>query len=49
MPKVRHGENVQVAKQIFNIFFQEGEDAVHFANRVKAVIAARGGMSVLPW
>ncbi|XP_075006083.1 glycerol-3-phosphate acyltransferase 3-like isoform X3 [Calonectris borealis] len=25
------------------------EDAVHFANRVKAVIAARGGMSVLPW
>ncbi|PKK28838.1 glycerol-3-phosphate acyltransferase 3 [Columba livia] len=28
---------------------EEGEDAVHFANRVKAVIAARGGMSVLPW
>uniref|UniRef100_A0A8C0BG01 Phospholipid/glycerol acyltransferase domain-containing protein n=1 Tax=Buteo japonicus TaxID=224669 RepID=A0A8C0BG01_9AVES len=25
------------------------EDAVHFANRVKAVIAAQGGMSVLPW
>ncbi|KAM6205687.1 glycerol-3-phosphate acyltransferase 3-like isoform 3-T5 [Sarcoramphus papa] len=28
---------------------EEEEDAVHFANRVKAVIAARGGMSVLPW
>ncbi|XP_009486256.1 glycerol-3-phosphate acyltransferase 3 isoform X2 [Pelecanus crispus] len=28
---------------------EEGEDAVHFANRVKAVIAAQGGMSVLPW
>lgn len=31
------------------IFFQEEEDAVHFADRVKAVIAARAGMSVLPW
>lgn len=29
--------------------FQEEEDAVHFADRVKAVIAAQGGMSVLPW
>ncbi|XP_009638292.1 glycerol-3-phosphate acyltransferase 3 isoform X1 [Egretta garzetta] len=28
---------------------EEEEDAVHFANRVKAVIAAQGGMSVLPW
>ncbi|KAM9578556.1 glycerol-3-phosphate acyltransferase 3-like isoform 2-T2 [Guaruba guarouba] len=28
---------------------EEEEDAVHFANRVKAVIAARAGMSVLPW
>uniref|UniRef100_A0A8C3JQY3 Phospholipid/glycerol acyltransferase domain-containing protein n=1 Tax=Calidris pygmaea TaxID=425635 RepID=A0A8C3JQY3_9CHAR len=28
---------------------EEEEDAVHFANRVRAVIAARGGMSVLPW
>ncbi|XP_052671432.1 glycerol-3-phosphate acyltransferase 3-like [Harpia harpyja] len=28
---------------------EEEEDAVYFANRVKAVIAARGGMSVLPW
>ncbi|XP_075277259.1 glycerol-3-phosphate acyltransferase 3 isoform X1 [Opisthocomus hoazin] len=28
---------------------EEQEDAVHFANRVKAVIAAQGGMSVLPW
>ncbi|XP_068797596.1 glycerol-3-phosphate acyltransferase 3-like isoform X2 [Struthio camelus] len=28
---------------------EEEEDAVHFADRVKAVIAARGGMSVLPW
>ncbi|XP_010116174.1 PREDICTED: glycerol-3-phosphate acyltransferase 3-like [Chlamydotis macqueenii] len=28
---------------------EEEEDAVHFANRVKAVIAARGGMSMLPW
>uniref|UniRef100_A0A8B9I3Y9 Phospholipid/glycerol acyltransferase domain-containing protein n=1 Tax=Anser brachyrhynchus TaxID=132585 RepID=A0A8B9I3Y9_9AVES len=28
---------------------EEEEDAVHFANRVKAVIAARGGMSILPW
>ncbi|XP_009868283.1 PREDICTED: glycerol-3-phosphate acyltransferase 3-like [Apaloderma vittatum] len=28
---------------------EEEEDAVHFANRVKAAIAARGGMSVLPW
>ncbi|KAI1238595.1 hypothetical protein IHE44_0013331 [Lamprotornis superbus] len=27
----------------------EEEDAVHFADRVKAVIAARAGMSVLPW
>lgn len=31
------------------IFFQEEEDAVHFADRVKAVIAAQAGMSVLPW
>lgn len=28
---------------------EEEEDAVHFADRVKAVIAAQGGMSVLPW
>ncbi|KAL9852421.1 glycerol-3-phosphate acyltransferase 3-like isoform 1-T1 [Geothlypis trichas] len=28
---------------------EEEEDAVHFADRVKAVIAARAGMSVLPW
>ncbi|XP_061206965.1 glycerol-3-phosphate acyltransferase 3-like isoform X3 [Neopsephotus bourkii] len=28
---------------------EEEEDAVCFANRVKAVIAARAGMSVLPW
>ncbi|KAJ7411377.1 Glycerol-3-phosphate acyltransferase 3 [Willisornis vidua] len=28
---------------------EEEEDAVHFANRVKAVIAAQGGMSMLPW
>uniref|UniRef100_A0A8B9R123 Phospholipid/glycerol acyltransferase domain-containing protein n=1 Tax=Anas platyrhynchos TaxID=8839 RepID=A0A8B9R123_ANAPL len=28
---------------------EEEEDAIHFANRVKAVIAARGGMSILPW
>ncbi|KAM6301296.1 glycerol-3-phosphate acyltransferase 3-like [Aegotheles albertisi] len=28
---------------------EEEEDAVHFANRVKAVIAARAGMSMLPW
>ncbi|NWY53890.1 GPAT3 acyltransferase, partial [Chionis minor] len=28
---------------------EEQEDAVHFADRVKAVIAAQGGMSVLPW
>ncbi|NXR08444.1 GPAT3 acyltransferase, partial [Semnornis frantzii] len=28
---------------------EEEEDAVHFANRVKAAIAARGGMAVLPW
>ncbi|XP_074948529.1 glycerol-3-phosphate acyltransferase 3-like isoform X2 [Phalacrocorax aristotelis] len=28
---------------------EEEEDSVHFANRVKAVIAARAGMSVLPW
>ncbi|XP_051474236.1 glycerol-3-phosphate acyltransferase 3-like, partial [Apus apus] len=28
---------------------EEEEDPVHFANRVKAVIAAQAGMSVLPW
>uniref|UniRef100_A0A8C3M635 Uncharacterized protein n=1 Tax=Geospiza parvula TaxID=87175 RepID=A0A8C3M635_GEOPR len=28
---------------------EKEEDAVHFADRVKAVIAARAGMSVLPW
>ncbi|XP_064006443.1 glycerol-3-phosphate acyltransferase 3-like isoform X1 [Pogoniulus pusillus] len=28
---------------------EEEEDAVRFANRVKAAIAARGGMAVLPW
>uniref|UniRef100_A0A8C5TDN0 Phospholipid/glycerol acyltransferase domain-containing protein n=1 Tax=Malurus cyaneus samueli TaxID=2593467 RepID=A0A8C5TDN0_9PASS len=28
---------------------EEEEDAVHFADRVKAVIAARAGMSMLPW
>ncbi|NXP61095.1 GPAT3 acyltransferase, partial [Chloropsis cyanopogon] len=28
---------------------EEEEDAVYFAERVKAIIAARAGMSVLPW
>lgn len=40
---------MSVVKQLITIFFQEEEDAVHFADRVKAVIAARAGMSVLPW
>lgn len=41
---------MSVVKQLMHVFFfQEEEDAVHFADRVKAVIAARAGMSVLPW
>lgn len=46
---MRHRENVCVVKQLTHIFFQEEEDAVHFADRVKAVIAAQAGMSMLPW
>ncbi|KFZ62019.1 Glycerol-3-phosphate acyltransferase 3, partial [Antrostomus carolinensis] len=28
---------------------EEEEDSIHFANRVKAAVAAQGGMSMLPW
>ncbi|XP_020657424.3 glycerol-3-phosphate acyltransferase 3 isoform X2 [Pogona vitticeps] len=28
---------------------EEGEDAVHFANRVKSAIALQGGLTELPW
>ncbi|XP_068025585.1 glycerol-3-phosphate acyltransferase 3-like isoform X1 [Melanerpes formicivorus] len=28
---------------------EEGEDAVHFANRVKSAIARQGGLTELPW
>ncbi|XP_029411196.1 glycerol-3-phosphate acyltransferase 3 isoform X2 [Nannospalax galili] len=28
---------------------EEGEDAVHFANRVKSAIAVQGGLTELPW
>lgn len=31
------------------VHMQEGEDAVQFANRVKAAIAARGGLVDLIW
>lgn len=40
---------MSIVKQLIFFFFQEEEDAIHFADRVKAVIAARAGMSVLPW
>lgn len=32
-----------------NFLFQEGEDAVQFANRVKSAIAVQGGLTELPW
>ncbi|RMC13655.1 hypothetical protein DUI87_08732 [Hirundo rustica rustica] len=39
----------EVGGTIHPVAIKEAEDAVHFADRVKAVIAARAGMSVLPW
>ena len=33
----------------FIVLVQEGEDAVQFANRVKAAIAAQGGLVDLIW
>lgn len=34
---------------INDLLKQEGEDAVHFANRVKAAIARQGGLVDLLW
>ncbi|KAJ7327174.1 hypothetical protein JRQ81_016933 [Phrynocephalus forsythii] len=39
----------EIGGTIYPVAIKEGEDAVHFANRVKSAIARQGGLTELPW